>query len=292
MPNTPKHLVVNKLCIIFLVAALAVFSGGVAAENKPPNPLDMMQMMSTYLSGEVSPQQLFNMGVEGNMRVPMQHLGVRFVDLRTNKPMGRDDLGQVLGNSRQDWSHDLIRQTLATFAVPQVDPDTLIDIFNAAALASMRVPPEYIDIEFYDKRVGYQGKKSGGISGSVPNKVYKKPSTSLNDWDEQAVIDHFVANKVFFTPEEKNHFVIPFSAVASNEFHLEIDSHDFIEDKQLEFVDRLDPFYKYEEVGFPSRQEGRIFIGLLHLKTTNTAKAQAMQKRYKKLYGKKKASNK
>lgn len=168
MPNTPKHLVVNKLSIIFLIAALAVFSGGVAAENKPPNPLDMMQMMSTYLSGEVSPKQLFDMGVEGNMRVPMQHLGVRFVDLRTNKPMNRDDIAQILGNARQDGAHDLILQTLTTFSIPQVNPETMIDIFNAAALASMRVPPEYIDIEFYDKRVGFKGKSGGGISGSVP----------------------------------------------------------------------------------------------------------------------------
>lgn len=287
MSNAPNHLLVNKLSIIFLAAALAFFSGKTTAETKPPNPLDMMQMMSTYLNGEVSSQQLFDMGVEANMRVPMQHLGVRFVDLRNNQAMSHEDLGQVLGNSRQDWSYDLIRQTLATFAVPQVDPDTLIDIFIAAALASMRVPPEYIDIEFYDKRVGYQGKKSGGISGSVPDKVYKKPYSSLNDWNEQAVIDYFVANKVFFTPEEKNHFVIPFSALASNVYQLEIDSHDFIEDKQIVFVDKLDPFYKYEEVGFPFKQPGRIFIGLLHLKTTNTAKAQAMQERYKKIYGNK-----
>lgn len=288
MLNTPKNLVINKLSIIILAAFLVVFSGGTAAENKPPNPLDMMQMMSIYLGGEVSPQQLFDIGIEANMRVPMQHLGVRFVDLRTNKTMNRDAIAKILGNTRQDWSHDLILQTLTTFSIPQVNPDTLIDVFNAAALASMRVPPEYIDIEFYDQRVGFKGKTGGGISGSVPTEVYHEATNQLKDWNELSIVDYFVANNLVYIPKENNHFIIPFSALAISEHHLVVNADNFIENKDQVFVSRREPFYDYVAVGLEKDQ--RRFIGLLHLSSTDLTKVQAMQKRYKKLYGKNETS--
>ncbi|GLR63798.1 hypothetical protein [Marinospirillum insulare] len=155
-----------------LVGALAITLSCSTPLYAEPTPLDMMQLMSNYLSGSVTSEQIFEMGVESNMRIPMQHLRVHFVDSRSGKEMPRSDIDQILGQARQDWSYDLIRQTIGTFAPAGSSPEQIIDLFNASALASMRIPPDYIQIEYYDARLGARGDAEGGVSGSIPNKTH------------------------------------------------------------------------------------------------------------------------
>lgn len=265
-----------------------------------PTPLDIMQLMSTYMGGDVTPEQIFDMGVKSNMRIPMQHLRVKFTDLRTETEMTREDIANILGQSRQDGAHDLIVRTLGAFAFPGIEADQLIDLFDAAALASMRMPPKYIDIEFYDARLGSTNLANGGISGSVPTRVYS-PTEAVetqqdasepglaDDWEDTTVVDFFVANDRVFQSKNGLEFVMPYSSVAKDvkdlnqrvrkevEMLLQIET-----DLDIAFVHTEAPFFAQAAVGTEGNM--RRYIALLHLKASTKDKANEMREMYPKLY--------
>lgn len=88
------------LSVALIAPSMQASSSGTGDFKIAPTPLDMMSLMSTYLGGEVSSQQLFDMGVEANMRIPMKHLRVKFTDLRTGSEMSREEIANILGQSR------------------------------------------------------------------------------------------------------------------------------------------------------------------------------------------------
>lgn len=293
-----------KSFVCSVATLLSLFSVGLLAEDSaaasiPTTPLDMMQEMSTYFSGELSAQALFDMGVEANMRIPMEHLNVRFVDLRTNKEMSRDAIDEILGRARQGGSYDLIQKTFSRFAVPKVSPERAIDLFNAAALASMRVPPKHVDIEYYDDRVGYTGEAGGGVSGRVPKEMYQAPSLAADkltegtdDWSHSAIVEYFVANNVTFTPSNNDEVVLPVSILALSEHHLQINAHEeletiavksgMVEGEDIKLADHFSPLYQYAAVGF--EQGKKRYIGLLHVSLADVSKVQPLRKLYSQLY--------
>lgn len=283
-----------------VLLSTSVFSSGAQAENPTtggleiaPTPLDMMALMSTYLGGEVSAQQLFNMGVEANMRIPMEHLRVQFTDLRTGIGMSRNDIAAILGQSRQEWSHELLLRTMNTFVLPGITSEQLIDLFDAASLASMRNPPDYLNVEFYDVRLGVAELSDGGVSGSLPSKKHT-PSEALeavgNDWNDQTVIDFFVANEQKFKPQDEFEFVLPYSAVAASLKDLNRVTREefalFLENEPelgVDFVNHNAPFFTQAAVG--TEGDMRRYIGLLYIKAENKEIADQMREMYAKIYG-------
>ena len=157
--------IILLLSFSFIVTAAYATNSEAKVEDfkAAPTTLDIMHLMSTYLGGDVSSQQLFDMGVKSNMHIPMQHVLVRFTDTRTDAELSRDEIAQILGQSRQNSAHNLILRTVSAFALPNISQDQLIDLFDAAALASMHTPPSYIKIEFYDARIGALEANDGEI---------------------------------------------------------------------------------------------------------------------------------
>jgi|SRR5690554_53092 len=286
----------------FTLALLLTASAGVYASTSEtqdskaaPTPLDMMSLMSTYLGGEVSAQQLFDLGVEANMRIPLQHMRVKFTDLRTGLEMTREDRAHILGQARQDWSHDLILRTLSTFTFPGVNSDQLIDLFDAAALASMRLPPTYVDIQFYDERLGAEEAGEGGVSGRIPDTVYapsKLPEdeqVTHKDWTELTIVDYFIANEKTLHLQSLYEFVIPYSVVANDLAHLNqtvrADFKQLLEIEaglDIDFANQKHPFFTQAAVG--TEGEMRRYIGLVHLKTGDKEKAKEIREVHPALY--------
>lgn len=186
---------------------------------------------------------------------------------------------------------------MSAFTFPGTTPDQLIDLFDAAALASMRIPPNYIDIQFYDARLGANKAGDGGVSGSVPDKIYtpSEPTESdqptNNGWDDLAVVDFFVANDKVFQPENDFEFVLPYSTVAKNITDLNQtarkDLKQFLEfepELDVDFTNKQTPFFIEAVVG--TEGDMRRYIGLLYLKAGNKGKADKMREMYARLYGK------
>lgn len=262
-----------------------------------PTPLNMMALMSTYLSSEVSPQQLLDMGVEANMRVPMEHLHVRFTDLRTELEISREEIAHILGQSRQESTRDLIMRAMSAFSVAGTAHNQLIDLFDAAALASMQSPPDYVNIEFYDARLGAAGSHYGGISGSVLDKIYSPSHSSVNVevsdnvWDDLAIVDFFVANDRVFEVKDDYEFALPYSTVvkdlkslsqiARKDLELFLESEPGLD---VRFANSNAPFFTHATVA--TQKDMRKYIGLLHLKAGNKGKTDEMRKMYTKIYGK------
>lgn len=160
-------------------------------------------------------------------------------------------------------------QTLDKFSLLNISHETLIEVFIAAALVSMPVAPEYIDIKFYDKR-----------------------ENDWKDWNELAIVDYFVDNNVVFIPKGHNDFVIPFKAFSNNEHYLVFDlvtnKDTYIKDEEFKIIHTVVAIYVSANVGFERGET--LFIGLLHLKTDNLVKAEELKNRYKQLYGKNEAN--
>src|SRR5690554_109134 len=157
--------------VILLLSLFCAFSAHATTVNETsnegfypaPSPMELIKVISHYFNGDIASQQLFDQSAAAHMRIAMEHLEVRFSDRRTNTEISREAIEKILGQSRQDNAHDFIRQTLTRFSLPYLNAEQIIDLFNAAALASMPSPPEYIAIEFYDARYGPSNKKYGGI---------------------------------------------------------------------------------------------------------------------------------
>ena len=159
--------------------------GLVHATNEPPrHALDIIQM---FLQNPDDANALFEGAFTSNMGVPPKYLGVKFYDLRTGREMDRQEIREELGAVRQDGAYELIR--IAMQLIPasyDLTEDTLQDLMDAAFLASMRRPPKYISIEYYDTRVGATGQ-GGGVSGRTPAEIYQ-PEAELES--NSAAIDY------------------------------------------------------------------------------------------------------
>lgn len=183
-PGTPGALRALILAAGLLASAPTLSAPADEAAAPPPTVLDLIPLLH---GGEAEPQELADrllaQGVLANMRVPPEHLRVAFTDSRTGEPLTRDDRRHILGQSRQDAAWQLIEQVFELFPVPGgFSTETLLDLFDAAALASMRRPPPYLQIEFYDERTGPGGSGRGGVSGEVPDFVYQ-PEAGLQSKD-------------------------------------------------------------------------------------------------------------
>lgn len=258
-----------------------------------PSPFDIMQLLSISFDGDVSSQQLFDQSVASNMRIAMEHLQVRFSDRRTNTVMSRSDIEKILGQSRQANAHDLIRRTLASFTLPHLNAEQIIDLFNAVALASMLSPPEYINIEFYDARQEPSNTDHGGISGSIPDAMYTPTKAQAVDtaaaWDDEAIVDYFIANDFTFKPKTTREFLLPYTAVANDVRQFNRYAREELEqlleqepDLKIAWADKKKALS--QSVGVGTENARRRYIGLLHLKAEDPSKASMMRALFAKLY--------
>ncbi|MBE0494119.1 MAG: hypothetical protein IBX48_07230 [Thiomicrospira sp.] len=177
-----KELIMTRfstiLTSLILAGSLSV-PGLVLATNEPPrHALDIIQM---FLQNPDDANALFEGAFTSNMRVPPKYLGVKFYDLRTGREMDRQEIREELGAVRQDGAYELIR--IAMQLIPasyDLTEETLQDLMDAAFLASMRMPPKYISIEYYDTRVGASGK-GGGVSGRTPVEIHQPETESKSN---------------------------------------------------------------------------------------------------------------
>lgn len=138
--------------------------------QQPPTLQDLVPLLASGATSE----EIFDQAVLAHMRVPLQHLGVNITDRRNGREISGDEVRHLLGQSRQDSAHQLIRQVFSNFQLPGYpNAETLINLLDAAALASLRSPPPWLDIEFYDRRVGPNDQPGGGVSGRIPENVYQ-----------------------------------------------------------------------------------------------------------------------
>lgn len=285
------------LSLSFIMTSVQTAYAEPQAEDfiKAPTPLDIMQLMSHYLGSDVSPQQLFDLGVKSNVHIPMQHLRVRFTDTRTDKSLTREEIAHILGQSRQQSAHDLISRTFSAFSLANISQEQLIDIFDAAALASMQNPPSYINVEFYDARLGSSNKALGGVSGSLPSKLYAPKAVPQADelpskeWNSQNVADYFVANEQTFKPKNALDFILPYATVAKDLAELnQVTQQEltlFFEHEgnlDVALYNNQKPYFTQAAVGIEG--ELRQYIGLLHLKAGTKEKADEMRATYAQLY--------
>jgi len=233
------YLAATALAALFSLAGPAQ-----ASQNPAPTALDVMALFMQGGTG-VDPQQIFEKGVLANMRIPPEYLRVAFMDTRTGRPISRDEIRHLLGQSRQDGAHQLLEMAASHFTLPGgLDPDHLIDLFDAAALASMRRPPQHVSIEFYDQRTGPEGSQRGGISGQTPDYVFtpqeglqqpqKKQkeeaplsrSEVLKEWPSEKVAQHFVDQGYRFTGQDNQ--------VASTFHGFAVSKTDFLDQVEAE----------------------------------------------------------
>lgn len=151
----------------------------VVASASSPNALTIAEQ---FMQG-ASPEQILLSAIEANTRVDPEFLAVKFYDSRTNSVLDRHEIRELMGPVRQDGAYQMMAIALslseARLGLQQAQLEQLLD---AAFIASMRRPPEHISIEFYDVRTGPTGA-GGGVSGSVPETIYKpeKPSPETPD---------------------------------------------------------------------------------------------------------------
>jgi hypothetical protein len=165
------------LMIFFVGLSLAAPAG----QSDRPTAFDAAEILSKN-GGQLSHaaiKQIFSTAFGANMRIPPEHLGVIFFNRRTGKELDHAQVRELLGPVRQDGARELIEMaaSLTDDQLP-MEPDQLSLLLDAAFIASMRVPPKHIDIEFYDRRHGPTGKPDGGMSGRVPDEMTQSPLKS------------------------------------------------------------------------------------------------------------------
>ncbi|OCL85405.1 hypothetical protein [Arcobacter porcinus] len=190
--------------------------------QQPPTLQDLVPL----LASGATPEEIFDQAVLSHMRVPLEHLGVNITDRRNGRVISRDEIRHLLGQSRQDSAHQLIRQVFSNFQLPGYpNAETLINLLDAAALASLRSPPPWLDIEFYDQRVGSDGQPGGGVSGRIPEKIHQpdeKPAEQQTlaakkaEWNEERVARVFILRGNVFETEGRNDFLLPLLGVAAS----------------------------------------------------------------------------
>ena len=148
-------------------------SSSATETTAPPSPFDGAALLANPdgASGSLLAQQIFETLFSANMRVPPRHLGVAFHDKRTGDQLDRQEIRDLMGAIRQDGAHQGLHWAAPLLATTGLDGEQLELLLDAAFIASMRRPPQHIDIEFYDRRQGPSGR-GGGISGSTPNEPF------------------------------------------------------------------------------------------------------------------------
>ncbi|RFA30810.1 hypothetical protein CAI21_04715 [Alkalilimnicola ehrlichii] len=159
-------LLLRHLMLVAMLSAVAT-----ASANQATTAFDGARILAGH-SGPLDRHtldQLFGTAFTANMRVPPEHLGVAFYDIRSGKPLDRREIRELMGPIRQDGAHEVLAM-IAPLLQDQLplDVEQLKLLMDAAFIASMRQPPQHIDIEYYDRRIGPSGR-GGGISGSVPD---------------------------------------------------------------------------------------------------------------------------
>lgn len=153
---------------VFLLLSLGATSPSVLAT--PPSAFDPARLLMQS-QGQLSQQDvedILGSAIAANIRVPAEYLGVAFYDLRSGQPLADQEIRALMGAVRQDGAFELLAmvEQLTGGQLP-LALEQMQDLMAAAYLASMRNPPAYIDIEFYDRRRGPSGV-GGGVSGSTP----------------------------------------------------------------------------------------------------------------------------
>ncbi|MBB5022354.1 hypothetical protein [Desulfurispira natronophila] len=147
------------------------------APGSQPTALDVMEMFMAN-QGQLDSADidaLLGTAISSNMRIPAEHIGVAFYDTRTNEPLDPAKVREEMGPVRQDGAYQLLQMALqlggGRLPLNEAQLEALMD---AAFISSMRNPPEYISIEFYDRRTGPSGQ-GGGVSGRVPDSIQTEP---------------------------------------------------------------------------------------------------------------------
>ncbi|WLD58583.1 hypothetical protein NFC81_02020 [Salinispirillum sp. LH 10-3-1] len=172
------------LCCCALVLSAAV--GATAPSVFDPARL-LMQGQNSLSQSDV--EEILGSAIAANIRVPAEHLGVAFYDMRSGQAFDRTEIRALMGAVRQDGAYELLAmvEQLTGGRLP-LALEQLQDLMDAAYLASMRNPPAYIDIEFYDRRTGPTGI-GGGVSGSTPEWQPSPPSSSKSQSRKQRLRD-------------------------------------------------------------------------------------------------------
>ncbi len=176
------------LCPVALAAMLVPLVGG--ASNPAPTALDMARILMEQGGAidQATIDQLFSTGVEGNMRIPPEHLGVAFYDKRSGEPLDRNEIRELMGAGPQDGAHQLLEMASDLGGGLPMENAQLRALLDAAFVASLRRPEDHFDVEFYDRRVGPTGR-GGGVSGSTPNRVHA-PAPAESVASERAETTH------------------------------------------------------------------------------------------------------
>lgn len=153
--------------------------GLVMAQMQPNQPAtNALDVMQQFIQNPHDAQAVFDSVFTSNMRVPPEHLRVKFYDTRSGKELDRQQIREQMGAVQQDGVYALIRMAMPLLPAAQgLSEAVLQDLTDAAFIASMRNPPPYISIEFYDQRTGASGI-GGGVSGRTPIMIYQTPANN------------------------------------------------------------------------------------------------------------------
>lgn len=163
----------RPLLASFLMILLLAWNPLAQASTQPATALDLaalfMQNQGQIDSDSIT--ELLTGGITSNLRVPPEHLGVAFWNQQTGARLDRQEIRELMGPVRQEGAFQLLEMAISLGGdrLP-FDQEQLELLMEASFLASMRRPPQHIDIEYYDRRQGPEGQ-GGGVSGRVPEQT-------------------------------------------------------------------------------------------------------------------------
>lgn len=167
----------SVICSLFFIAVLFLSLPAQASE-RPLTALDIAELLIQNQGqlDDSTVMAILSQGIESNMRVEPEHLGVAFWDSRTGSRVDRQEIRELIGPVRQDGAWQVLDMALSLSGDRLLlDAEQLQLLMDAAFIASMRRPPQHISIEYYDRRQGPTGQ-GGGVSGRVPETTYSAPS--------------------------------------------------------------------------------------------------------------------
>lgn len=147
------------------------------------SPLDAARtLLGTGTLDSEATEQIFHQALGANTQgIPLAHLDVVVWDARTGKQLGDRELANILGVTPRTGAAELLQMVQQMMGLP-IEQDRLMRLLDAAALASLRRPPDYLAVEFYDDRQGYQRDLTGGVAGKVSTPGAEAPTSH---WQRQ-----------------------------------------------------------------------------------------------------------